>query len=230
VHKCCSRSLASLLNFLYLFGMISITATSRVLSGKQGAKPRAMLLGAWRFDIWPAKVLRQFELVPQTPRNWTFMGLITNYSTSTFLPTLISPYFLSTTSQDPRNRSFMWSSSRYSLRTSLSLCWDWKHPLPLNLFRLVLRQMTRSGQGLGISQIAVPWPLFTALSAIGTKLCFYTIDKATMEMIPEQIARHMTRVDDIAPANRWHCDILETKRARPGWKLFSKELSRDVGR
>ena len=48
MHKCCSCSLASLLSFLYLFGIIFITATSRApLHSKQGAKPRAMLLGAW---------------------------------------------------------------------------------------------------------------------------------------------------------------------------------------
>jgi hypothetical protein len=40
------HSLALLLTFLYRFGIIFITATSCVPSGKQGAKPRAMLLGA----------------------------------------------------------------------------------------------------------------------------------------------------------------------------------------
>ena len=52
MHKCCSRSLASLLSFLYLFGIIFITATSCAPSSKQGAKLRAMLLGAcwWLWD------------------------------------------------------------------------------------------------------------------------------------------------------------------------------------
>ena len=59
-----------------------------------------------------------------------------------------------------------------------------------------------------------PLPTLRGVSAIGTKLCFYTIDKATVEMTPKQIARHPTRVNDIAPAHRWDVTSLR-QEARP---------------
>ena len=44
-----SRSLASLQSFPCLFAIVPITGRSRVPSSKQGAKPRALLLGACSF-------------------------------------------------------------------------------------------------------------------------------------------------------------------------------------
>ncbi|KZS99828.1 uncharacterized protein LAESUDRAFT_816829 [Laetiporus sulphureus 93-53] len=50
-----------------------------------------------------------------------------------------------------------------------------------------------------------------AISAMGTKLCFYTLNTqdpaATIN--PPAVQRHATRVNETIPANRWADDILE---------------------
>ena len=68
-----------------------------------------------------------------------------------------------------------------------------------------------------------PIPTLHGVSTIGTKFCFYTIDKATMEMTPKQIAHHPTRVNDIAPAHRWDCDILA-----PGGETRLKAVFQEI--
>ncbi len=56
-----------------------------------------------------------------------------------------------------------------------------------------------------------PLETLHAVSALGTKLCFYSIntrdDNATID--PLAIPQNPMRVNDPAPANRWDSDILE---------------------
>jgi hypothetical protein len=45
---------------------------------------------------------------------------------------------------------------------------------------------------------------------MGTALCFYSLEtkKQDAEIMPLNIPRHPTRINDIAPKNRWDLDIL----------------------
>jgi hypothetical protein len=57
-----------------------------------------------------------------------------------------------------------------------------------------------------------PLPTLHAISAMGTRLCFYSVDTtdlATAEILPVPIVRHSTRVNDYAPAERWEYDVME---------------------
>ena len=49
------------------------------------------------------------------------------------------------------------------------------------------------------------------MSALGTRLCFYTLDTRNedADIVPISIQRHPTRVNDTAPETRWTYDILE---------------------
>ena len=46
-------------------------------------------------------------------------------------------------------------------------------------------------------------------------MCFYSLDRTSTddddeaEIVPRAIARHPTRLNDTAPADRWDCDLLE---------------------
>lgn len=46
------------------------------------------------------------------------------------------------------------------------------------------------------------------ISALGTRLCFYMLDKTTESLTPQVIPRDPTYVNDVAPASRWNADIL----------------------
>ncbi|KAF8809266.1 hypothetical protein BYT27DRAFT_7094566, partial [Phlegmacium glaucopus] len=59
-----------------------------------------------------------------------------------------------------------------------------------------------------------PLPTLHAVSALGTRLCFYSVDTtdlATAEILPLPIACHPTRVNDYTPAGRWEYDIMKVR-------------------
>jgi len=51
-------------------------------------------------------------------------------------------------------------------------------------------------------------PILYAVSAIGTKLCFYRYPKATRHLEPALTPSNTTMVIDKAPVNRWDVDVL----------------------
>jgi hypothetical protein len=61
---------------------------------------------------------------------------------------------------------------------------------------------------LGDLMAACPLDQLHGVSAIGTRLSFYTFDKGTQAIDPPGIARHHTLVNDVAPADRWDTDLL----------------------
>jgi hypothetical protein len=46
------------------------------------------------------------------------------------------------------------------------------------------------------------------VSALGTRLCFYCLDKNTESLTPPLIPRNAAYVNDTAPADRWDADVL----------------------
>lgn len=66
--------------------------------------------------------------------------------------------------------------------------------------------------------VRCPSPLDTlhAVSALGTKVCFYSpsTNEEQAEIIPIAIPPHPTRVTDTAPADRWNYDVLQPEGAQ----------------
>lgn len=58
---------------------------------------------------------------------------------------------------------------------------------------------------------ACPLETLHAISALGTKLCFYSLNtrNRSAQIVPAAIPRHPTEMNDTAPADRWNYDILE---------------------
>ena len=67
--------------------------------------------------------------------------------------------------------------------------------------------------GYGLLSATCPIDTLHAVSAFGTKLAFYSLDTGDKdaEIVPLAIARHLTRVCDTVPADRWNYDILEAE-------------------
>ncbi|KAJ3507673.1 hypothetical protein NLJ89_g6174 [Agrocybe chaxingu] len=159
--------------------------------------------------MWPTKVLRQFELVPPNPEESDLYGAYNKLLNFYFPPDSdfsVFPRYLKAGWKEPADYVFFFE---ILLENKPVFVLELKAPSAIKFLS------TRSGADAQIrtrlGDLADHCPLATlhGVSSIGTKLCFYTIDKATMEVTPEQLMPHPNRVTDIAPANRWDCDILE---------------------
>lgn len=54
-------------------------------------------------------------------------------------------------------------------------------------------------------------PTLHGVSVFGTKLCFYTLSKATREITPAEIQESRRYAIDTAPLERWNFDILSAE-------------------
>ncbi|KAI0290130.1 hypothetical protein BC826DRAFT_1106614 [Russula brevipes] len=54
-----------------------------------------------------------------------------------------------------------------------------------------------------------PLAILHGISAIGTKLCFYEFENARKRMTPRRIPCDPEFTIDVAPPERWDCDVLE---------------------
>jgi len=54
-----------------------------------------------------------------------------------------------------------------------------------------------------------PLPILYGISAVGTRLCFYEFEKASRRMTPRFIPSDIETATDVAPVERWDCDVLE---------------------
>ncbi|KIM72899.1 hypothetical protein PILCRDRAFT_81537 [Piloderma croceum F 1598] len=52
-----------------------------------------------------------------------------------------------------------------------------------------------------------PLPTLHGISAMGPRLAFYCLTKATGNIEPEYVERSRSRITDVVPANRWDSDI-----------------------
>ncbi|KAF8469003.1 hypothetical protein BDZ91DRAFT_694978 [Kalaharituber pfeilii] len=51
-------------------------------------------------------------------------------------------------------------------------------------------------------------PRLYGISALGAKICLYTLDRDTGDIMPEEIPTSRVRIMDTAPAHRWSLDIV----------------------
>ena len=159
--------------------------------------------------MWPARVLHQFELVPQNPQESDFYGAYNKLLNFYFPPDsafAVFPQYRKSRSKESINHVVPFE---IFLENKPVFVLELKAPSAIELISTRAEADDQIRTRLGDLVGSCPLATLHGVSAIGTKLCFYTIDKATMDMIPEQIARHPTRVNDTAPANRWDRDILQ---------------------
>ena len=56
---------------------------------------------------------------------------------------------------------------------------------------------------------SAPLPVLYGISAIGTKLCFYELEKAPRRITPRRPPNNLDFTTNVAPQERWDCDVLE---------------------
>ena len=161
--------------------------------------------------MWPEKVLRQFQAIPPNPQEWEFHGPY-NKLLYTLFPAdsdfTVVPQYLKPSSRD--SVDFI-VSFEVLLQNYPVFVLELRPPPALN--NISTRGEADDQIRRRIGDLAGRCPLATlhAVSALGTKLSFYSLDTTddNADIIPRAIARHPTRVNDYAPAERWSYDILE---------------------
>ncbi|KAI8996271.1 hypothetical protein BD414DRAFT_409153, partial [Trametes punicea] len=158
----------------------------------------------------PDKIVRQFATVPPSPSESAYLGP-DNKLLYHFFPSdtdfVVVPQYL----PDPRNAADFTVMFEILLVNRPVLILGLKPPSHLEL--LSKRQAADEQIRCRMGDLVGKCPLGTlrAISALGTKLCFYSLDTTDndAEIMPRALPRHLTKVNDTAPANRWDCDILE---------------------
>ncbi|KAK0466272.1 uncharacterized protein EV420DRAFT_1510834 [Desarmillaria tabescens] len=162
---------------------------------------------------WPDPVLRQFQSVPPTPAENDFHGSYNKLLYCLFpfdSPYTVVPQYLKPGSRD---------SSGWIM--TFEIVFDNRPVFILELKNPeALKFVSSRGEAddqirRRISDLRPYCPISTlhAVSAIGTRLCFYQLDTADeeAEIKPLAIPRHPTRVNDTAPEKRWNCDVLDAE-------------------
>ncbi|KAH9858202.1 hypothetical protein C2E23DRAFT_892031 [Lenzites betulinus] len=167
--------------------------------------------------MWPEKILRQFAAMPQNPTDSDFHGpynklLYTLFPADTDF-VVVPPY---THAGDPRTSSDFIVMFELQLANKPILIFQAKpqshreYPSKRQAADLQIRER--------MNDLAAQYPLSTlhAVSALGTGMCFYTLDTGDVEaeISPVAIPAHPTRMNDIAPASRWDCDLLQPEGER----------------
>ena len=151
---------------------------------------------------------------------------VTGSSTPSFLQILISPSFLSSCPLRARLPTSL-SRTKFILKTSRSLYWGSSHPKTFATPPHVRRPIFRFALASGILLVCFNYldPVFqnaqhicclaecpltalNAVSAMGTRLCFYRKPKNGPTQ-PPVIEPHPTLETETAPAERWDRDVLE---------------------
>ncbi|KAF8342388.1 hypothetical protein F5887DRAFT_887439, partial [Amanita rubescens] len=74
--------------------------------------------------------------------------------------------------------------------------------------------------------VSCPMPVLYGISAMGTRLCFYTKPRDEA-ILPQQILADPGMTTDTAPLERWNCDVLEREGAKQLRRVV-KEIKAEV--
>ncbi|KAK0209586.1 hypothetical protein IW262DRAFT_1281482 [Armillaria fumosa] len=163
---------------------------------------------------WPDPVLRQFQSVRPNPAGNGFHGpynKLLNYLFSIDSLYTVVPQFLQPGCRDSLN----WIVTFEIMLSNMPVfILELKSPETLRLISSRCEaddQMRRRISDLCGKSSYCPIPRLHAVSAVGTRLCFYELDTQDeeAEIKPLAISRHPTRVNDTAPEKRWDYDVLD---------------------
>jgi len=162
--------------------------------------------------MWPNYVLRQFQIVPANPNENHFHGPYNGLLHSFFPP--ISDFTVVPRFRHPSSRGVdinFCFEIQFGDRPVLILELDDPSAISLISTRGEADDQIRSRMGALAKRC--PLPTMHAISALGTTLCFYSLNTADDdgEILPLRIPRHPAEVNDCdyAPANQWEYNLLE---------------------
>ena len=180
---------------------------------------------------WPDKVLRQFQAVPTNPSESDFHGpynklLYTLFPSDTDF-TVVPQYLQHASSKASdyivtfevflSNRPvFILNLKPPTHLTFISTRQAADQQVRERLSDLASKQWIVTNElNMTTDEWSGQCPISTlhAVSAMGTRLCFYRLDTTNpdADILPLAIQRHPTRVNDTAPAERWDTDILDSQ-------------------
>ncbi|KIJ47964.1 hypothetical protein M422DRAFT_28505, partial [Sphaerobolus stellatus SS14] len=160
--------------------------------------------------MWPDKIIRQFNTVPHNPSESDYHGPY-NKLLYTLFPLdsdfVVVPQYL----PDSRNAAEFIVMFEILLLNRPVLILELKPPSHHNVLskRKAADEQIRSRMVDLVE--ACPLETLYAVCALGTKLCFYSLNTTDnkVQIVPAAIPRDPARINDTAPKNRWDCDILE---------------------
>ncbi|KAH9037109.1 hypothetical protein EDB85DRAFT_657059 [Lactarius pseudohatsudake] len=161
--------------------------------------------------MWPEKVLRQFQAVPVNPKESDFYGpynKLLNYYFPPDTDFTVVPQYLKAASRDAADFIV---SFEIRLENKPVLIVELKDPTAIQY--ISTRTEADDQIRRRIIDLAEHCPLDTlhAVSALGTKLCFYSLNvkNRAARIDPRRVDRDPDMANDYAPAERWNRDILE---------------------
>lgn len=161
--------------------------------------------------MWPEKVLRQFQAVPANCNESDFHGPYNKLLYHCFPPNTdftVVPQYLKSASRDSADFIVCFE---IHLENKPVLIVELKDPTTIQ--HISTRAEADDQIRRRIIDRAEHCPLDTlyAVSALGTKLCFYSLDvkNRAAKINPPRIDRDPDTVYDCAPTERWDRDVLE---------------------
>ncbi|KAM6489200.1 hypothetical protein JOM56_015370 [Amanita muscaria] len=159
----------------------------------------------------PEKVLRQFRTVPANCKASDFHGAYNKLLNYYFPPNTdftVVPQYLKATSRDSADFIVCFE---IRLENKPVLIVELKDPATIQ--HISTRAEADDQIRRRIIDLAEHCPLDTlhAVSALGTRLCFYSLDvkNRAARIDPPRIDRDPDMVNDYSPAERWNRDVLE---------------------
>lgn len=161
--------------------------------------------------MWPAKVRRQFDIAQKDGNN-----VLENVLHAPYNKLLNTLFPVDTDFTVIPNFQQVYSSTGFDYIVTFEIFLENRPVFVLELererdFSLKSKRTSADDQlrvRLGDLADMCPLPILHGVSAFGTKLCFYTIEKDTGLVTPSRNPTSHNFVTDAAPVERWNYDIL----------------------
>ncbi|KLO16615.1 hypothetical protein SCHPADRAFT_887678 [Schizopora paradoxa] len=161
--------------------------------------------------MWSDKVIRQFATVPPNPSENDFLGQC-NKLLSTLFPAdsdfVVVPQFIPPDSPNAVDFLVLFEVMLVNKPVLILALRPPSHQDILSKrweadYQVRMRMVDTVGQSPSDSNRLCPIDTLYGISALGTKLCFYTLDtkNANADIVPAAIARHPTRLNHVAPVD-----------------------------
>jgi len=159
--------------------------------------------------MWPEKVIRQFSTVPQFPSEADYHGPYNKLLYTLFPP---DTDFVVVPQRFPQSKNAADFVFMYEIRHGTRPVLVIELMPPRHLSLLSKRQEADLQVRSRFFDVAASCPIGTlyGISAMGTKLRFYTLDLTlpNSHIMPEYVAPNLAYMVDTVPARHWEYDIL----------------------
>jgi hypothetical protein len=157
---------------------------------------------------WPAAILEGFASIPVTSTRESdyyapYNGLL-NHLFPISEDYLVSPQHIEPDDRDAIDMAVLYMVERHRKVVFFLEIKPATHIMHMSTRAMADTQMRRRYKKLFEDSI----PILHGVSALGTRLCFYELDRDTRRVRPPSIAEDPECITDTAPAGRWDTDIL----------------------